>query len=365
MRSPPLHGKVRHALPAERLRLEHDVYYFALDLAELDAVDRSAAPFGRNRRRCPLFHDGDHCRRRRRTCARRPRAPARAGHRPGGLAHHPRRQPARPRLRVQPGQLLPVPRWPRARCGRRRRGPQHARRAPPVHARRSAGQRLLASMDKEFYVSPFIDMDGRYTVRVQRRARRPAHRHRERGGWRAAAATSLVCSGAADRPQRWRRMLMRYPARRPTRRSRPSTGTPCGCGCAACPSIATRPRRRVGAATDDAARSLPMTAGRRSLDELADGRSSRAPSASSLAAGRAHPGRPPHRGAAGRHAARLRRPGHGPPRRDPHPRPDGAAAHPLRRRARRRRSLHGRSLAQPRPRRRCSAGRSQPRGARR
>ncbi len=43
MRSHLLEGKVRHrrTSPVE-YALEHDVYYFALDLSELDAVDRRA-----------------------------------------------------------------------------------------------------------------------------------------------------------------------------------------------------------------------------------------------------------------------------------------------------------------------------------
>ena len=71
----------------------------------------SSAATGRN---VLTFRDGDHLdppadgparRGPRRTCASR-------GHRPGRLADHPRHQPARLRLRVQPGQLLPLPRRP-------------------------------------------------------------------------------------------------------------------------------------------------------------------------------------------------------------------------------------------------------------
>ena len=59
-------------------------------------------------------------------------------------------------------------RWHAADRGRR--GPQHARRAPPVHApppRSGLGQTFVAAMDKAFYVSPFIEVRGGYAVRVR------------------------------------------------------------------------------------------------------------------------------------------------------------------------------------------------------
>ena len=58
----------------------------------------------------------------------------------------------------------------RRRCGSCRRGPQHVRRAPPVHApaaRDATAAPFAAAMDKAFFVSPFIEMDGRYAVRVR------------------------------------------------------------------------------------------------------------------------------------------------------------------------------------------------------
>ena len=58
--------------------------------------------------------------------------------------------------------------------GGHRRGPQHPRRAPPVQPSRPAptATALVDSMDKAFYVSPFIEMTGRYTVRVRDEASR-------------------------------------------------------------------------------------------------------------------------------------------------------------------------------------------------
>jgi len=50
VRSHILHGKVRHrrSRPVE-YELEHDVFYLALDLAEIDAVARRLRLFSRNR----------------------------------------------------------------------------------------------------------------------------------------------------------------------------------------------------------------------------------------------------------------------------------------------------------------------------
>ena len=49
------------------------------------------------------------------------------------------------------------------------------------------GKGWVDEMDKDFYVSPFIDMEAHYTVRVQDDPGSPPHRHhRDRAG-RAAA----------------------------------------------------------------------------------------------------------------------------------------------------------------------------------
>ena len=61
MRSHLLHGKVRHrrTRPVE-YELEHDVFYVALDLSEIDAVASRLRLFGRNRINILSFRDGDH-----------------------------------------------------------------------------------------------------------------------------------------------------------------------------------------------------------------------------------------------------------------------------------------------------------------
>ncbi len=73
-------------------------------------------------------------------------------------------------LRLQPGQLLPVPRRATA-CLRvvivevhNTHGERHLYTLRP---RRRGPATFVAAMDKAFYVSPFIEMRGGYTVRVR------------------------------------------------------------------------------------------------------------------------------------------------------------------------------------------------------
>ena len=49
------------------------------------------------------------------------------------------------------------------------------------------GSAHVAAMDKGFYVSPFIDMVGRYSVLVRDEPGGPPHHHRRAPGWPAAA----------------------------------------------------------------------------------------------------------------------------------------------------------------------------------
>ena len=61
MRSHLLEGKVRHRRSRPfTYGMEHDVWYAALDLAELDDLDRHLRLFGRNRRAVAAFRDADH-----------------------------------------------------------------------------------------------------------------------------------------------------------------------------------------------------------------------------------------------------------------------------------------------------------------
>ena len=176
MRSHLLEGTVRHRRARPRVyELDHDVYYLALDLDELDEVAASLRLVGRNERSVvssattiTSIPPATDLRRGRGAAA------ARRGGRSDRLADHPGDEPARPRLRLQPGQLLPVPRPGGSLRGRDRRGPQHPPRAAPVHAPAARRRRRPSSpaMDKDFYVSPFIEMVGRYEVRVRDEASR-------------------------------------------------------------------------------------------------------------------------------------------------------------------------------------------------
>jgi DUF1365 family protein len=61
MRSHLLAGKVRHRRTRPfTYELEHDVFYFALDLSELDQVAESSRLMARNRRALVAFRDADH-----------------------------------------------------------------------------------------------------------------------------------------------------------------------------------------------------------------------------------------------------------------------------------------------------------------
>ena len=61
MNSHLLAGKVRHRRTQPfTYQLEHDVFYFGLDLAELDAVAAGSRLVGRNRRSVVGFRDADH-----------------------------------------------------------------------------------------------------------------------------------------------------------------------------------------------------------------------------------------------------------------------------------------------------------------
>ena len=61
MRSHLLEGKVRHRRTRPTAyELEHDVFYFALDLSELDEVARRFALISRNRPNVFSFRDRDH-----------------------------------------------------------------------------------------------------------------------------------------------------------------------------------------------------------------------------------------------------------------------------------------------------------------
>jgi DUF1365 family protein len=170
LRSHLLTGKVRHRrtqpMPYE---LEHDVFYLALDLDELDLVADHLRLFSRNRPNVLTLRDTDHWL----PAASDLRASVRAllvaeGHDPAGWRITFIATPRVFGYQFNPASFYLC----RDGDGLMRmvivevHNTHGERRLYSLHPeRRGAG--WVDSMDKDFYVSPFIGMDARYTVRVQ------------------------------------------------------------------------------------------------------------------------------------------------------------------------------------------------------
>ena len=169
MRSHLLEGKVWHRRSRPFVyELEHDVYYFALDLAELDEALRKLRLVSRNRPNIVGFRDDDHL--------LPPAADLEAG-----VRAHLRGQGIDPtgwrillvtNLRVFGYLFNPASFYLcRDPSGRLQvvivevNNTFHERHIYTLRPERE-GQEHRASMDKDFYVSPFIDMEARYSVRV-------------------------------------------------------------------------------------------------------------------------------------------------------------------------------------------------------
>jgi DUF1365 family protein len=175
MRSHLLDGKVRHRRARPFVyELEHDVYYAALDLSELDDVARANRLLGRNRRNLVAFRDRDHM---------DPPADDVAA----AMDAHLRREGFDPdgwritlvtNLRAFGYVFNPASFFLcRDRDGGLRvvvievhntHGERHLYTLRPA----SESPDFRASMDKDFYVSPFLEMAGWYTVRVRDEADR-------------------------------------------------------------------------------------------------------------------------------------------------------------------------------------------------
>jgi DUF1365 family protein len=169
VRSHLLHGKVRHrrSRPIE-YELEHDVFYLALDLAEIDAVAGRLRLLGRGRPNVLSFQDRDHW--------QPPAVDLQAS-----VMEHLRREghdPSDWRItfiatpRVFGYQFNPASFY-LCRDGRGSmrvviievHNTHHERRLYTLHPERR-GRAWIDAMDKDFYVSPFVDMDARYAVRI-------------------------------------------------------------------------------------------------------------------------------------------------------------------------------------------------------
>ena len=218
MRSHLLEGKVRHRRSAPfTYGLEHDVWYAALDLDELDDVDRRLRLFGHNHRAAVVFRDADHLPTAAPDVAAEIRAHLRvAGEDPGGwhitlvtnlrvLGHV--FNPASFFLcRDDAGVLRVVVVEVHNTFGER-----HLYALRPRDGNGGSGGPFTAGMEKDFFVSPFISLDGAYTVHVRDEpdALRLAINLRQDG--RVALSTSLVLRRRAltDRALVW--LLVRYP----------------------------------------------------------------------------------------------------------------------------------------------------------
>lgn len=170
MRSHLLTGKVRHRRTRPQVyELEHDVFYLALDLSEIDEAMRSSWLLSRGRFHVLSFRDGDHW------------VPAATDLQESVHAHLQAEgfDPYGWRItliatpRVFGYQFNPASFY---LC----RDTTGVMQIVVVEVHNTHGERRLytlrpqrrgtgwtGSFDKDFYVSPFIDMDARYTVRVQ------------------------------------------------------------------------------------------------------------------------------------------------------------------------------------------------------
>jgi len=214
MRSHLLEGKVRHrrATPVV-YALEHDVFSFALDLSELDEVDRSLRLISRNRRNVLQFRDDDHW-------------PVPAADLERTVLDHLRAEGEDPtgwritlvtNLRVLGYVFNPASFYLcRDAAGVLRVvvievHNTHLERHLYTLRPRAEGPRFVASMDKDFYVSPFIDMEGTYTVHVQDEPTRLRIAINERQDGAPLLSTSLVLERRRLTNRGVLRMLLRHP----------------------------------------------------------------------------------------------------------------------------------------------------------
>ena len=214
MSSHLLEGKVRHRRTRPfRYDLEHDVWYVALDLAELDDVARHSRLVRRNRRGVLTFRDADHL-------------PTPATDLPLDLRAHLRAEGVSPEgwsvtlvtnLRVLGYAFNPASFF---LC----RDEQGTLRVVVVEVHNTFGERHLytlrsaraegpfeAAMDKRFFVSPFIDMTGRYAVHVRDDASGLRIAINERQDGQPLLSTSLVLRRTPLTDRALLRLLLRNP----------------------------------------------------------------------------------------------------------------------------------------------------------
>ena len=214
MRSHLLEGVVRHRRATPFVyELEHDVYYAALDLSELDDVARANRLLGRNRPNVLVFRDRDHL------------APP-ADDVAAGIRDHLRREGFDPEgwqitlvtnLRVFGYVFNPASFY----LCRDRHGAMpvvvievhnthHERHLYTLRPAAGAAD-FRASMDKDFYVSPFLEMAGSYTVSVRDEASRLRITINEHEDGRLKLHASLDLRRLPLTDRNLARMLVRHP----------------------------------------------------------------------------------------------------------------------------------------------------------
>jgi DUF1365 family protein len=214
MRSHLLEGKVRHRRAGPRVyEFEHDVFYFALDLAELDDVIGRLRLVSRNRRNVVTFHDADYLV----VPSRDIDADIRAHLRSEGVDPEGWRIVLITGLRVLGYQFNPASFYLcRDAQGilqvvivevHNTFGERHLYTLRPE----TEGDRFVGSMEKAFFVSPFIGMEGRYAVHVRddREGVRIAIDERRDGEQVLSASLVLRRRRLTDRVLA--RMLLRHP----------------------------------------------------------------------------------------------------------------------------------------------------------
>ena len=217
MRSHLLEGRVRHRrLKPFDYALDHAVYYAALDLAELDAVAGRLRLLSRNRRNAVTFRDDDHL-------------PEPATDLPSAIDALLRGAGDDPtgwqitlvtNLRVL-GYVFNPASFYLCRDG------DGALRVVIVEVHNTHGERHIyllrqdptappeapfrAGMTKDFYVSPFIAMEGRYAVHVRDGAKRLSIAINLRDGDGPQLTTNLVLHRRPLTDRSLLRMLLRHP----------------------------------------------------------------------------------------------------------------------------------------------------------
>lgn len=218
MRSHLLAGKVRHRRSSPFVyELEHDVWYFAIDLDEIDEVASKLRLVSRNRRNVLSFRDDDHM---------LPPAESLVGSLAESVREHLASGGVDPadwritlvtNLRIL-GYLFNPASFYLCRDG------DGDLRVVILEVNNTHGERRLytlwperhgeehrASMAKDFYVSPFIDMDAGYTVRIwdSPKELRIAINETEHGSPLLTASLVLRRLPATNRVVT--RLLIRYP----------------------------------------------------------------------------------------------------------------------------------------------------------